>query len=104
MIVVDGKDGVVLWNTTSHRYDVSSDLVARTSSYHRDVFLFRMQGRKGDGALNQAAIHGATGAQRVVSKWRQICLKFYINNHQWNIYVSKSRNKSKQEVKCKNTH
>ncbi|XP_063400956.1 protein FAM234B-like [Mytilus trossulus] len=68
VIVVDGKDGVVLWNTTSHRYDVSSDLVARTSSYHRDVFLFRMQGRKGDSSLNQAAIHGATGAQRVINR------------------------------------
>lgn len=35
-------------------------------SYNRDVFLIRMQGRRGDGSLNQAAIHGATGAQRIV--------------------------------------
>ena len=67
MIVLDGKDGAVLWNASSYRYDVSSDLTARTSSFNRDVFLFRMQGRNGDKKLNQAAIHGATGAQRVVS-------------------------------------
>ena len=64
---MDGKDGTVLWNTTSTRYDFSSDLVVRTTSYNRDVFLFRMQGRRGNGTMNPPAMHGATGAQRVVS-------------------------------------
>lgn len=66
-IVIDGKDGAVLWNTTSGRYDVTSDLTVRTAARNRDMFLFRMQGRKGKDPRPQGAIHGATGIQRVVS-------------------------------------
>jgi len=67
-IVLDGRDGSVLWNVTSNKYDVSSDLVARTTARHRDVFLFRLQGRHGIDTHNQGAIHGATGIQRIVRR------------------------------------
>lgn len=65
-LVIDGKDGAILWNTTSGRYDVTSDLTVKTTARNRDMFLFRMQGRKGKDPRPQGAIHGATGIQRVV--------------------------------------
>ena len=52
---------------TTAKYDVTSDLVARTFSKHRDVFLFRVQGRRGHDSQERGAIHGATGIQREVS-------------------------------------
>ena len=73
-IVLDGRDGTVLWNMTTAKYDVTSDLVARTHSKHRDVFLFRVQGRRGRDPRERGAIHGATGIQRVVS--RRVVLVF----------------------------
>ena len=66
-MVLDGRDGAILWNLTSNKYDVSSDLVARTTSLNRDVFIFRTQGRNGHDYKNEGAIHGATGIQRIVS-------------------------------------
>ncbi|KAJ8299124.1 hypothetical protein KUTeg_023184 [Tegillarca granosa] len=68
VIILDGKDGTVLWNLTSNRYDVSSDLVAKTDDKNRDVFFFRVQGRNGQDPRPVGAIHGATGIQRVVNK------------------------------------
>ena len=65
-VIIDGKDGAILWNLTTHKYDVSSDLVAKTTALHRDVFLFRAQGRNGLDLNNEGAIHGATGIQRIV--------------------------------------
>ncbi|XP_005105920.2 protein FAM234A [Aplysia californica] len=68
IVVLDGRDGTILWNVTSNKYDVSSDLVARTAAHHRDVFLFRLQGRHGVDPHNTGAIHGATGIQRIVRR------------------------------------
>jgi len=45
---------------------VSSDLVARTTALHRDVFIFKAQGRNGHDPNPTGAIHGATGIQRIV--------------------------------------
>ncbi|XP_070199696.1 protein FAM234A-like [Littorina saxatilis] len=67
-IILDGRDGTVLWNMTTAKYDVTSDLVARTHSKHRDVFLFRVQGRRGRDPKERGAIHGATGIQREVRR------------------------------------
>lgn len=69
-LVIDGKDGAILWNTTSGRYDVTSDLTVKTTARNRDMFLFRMQGRKGKDPRPQGAIHGATGIQRVINNKR----------------------------------
>jgi len=55
-----------LWNLTTNKYDVSSDLVARTTALHRDVFIFKAQGRNGHDPNPTGAIHGATGIQRIV--------------------------------------
>ncbi|XP_046574702.1 protein FAM234A-like [Haliotis rubra] len=68
IVVLDGRDGSVLWNMTTNKYDVSSDLVARTSTRNRDVFLFRTQGRRGVDPRGTGAIHGATGIQRVINR------------------------------------
>ncbi|KAK3095661.1 hypothetical protein FSP39_017289 [Pinctada imbricata] len=67
-IVLDGKDGAVLWNLTSHRYDVTSDLTVKTTSWNRDMFMFRVQGRNGEDITHSGAIHGATGIQRVINR------------------------------------
>ena len=64
---MDGRDGAVLLNLTSNRYDVSSDLTIQTEAGNEDVFLFRVQGRNGKDPFPAGAIHGATGVQRVVS-------------------------------------
>ncbi|KAK7477178.1 hypothetical protein BaRGS_00031563 [Batillaria attramentaria] len=66
-VIVDGRDGTVLWNMTTVKYDVTSDLIARTGAKNRDVFLFRAQGRRGRDPMERGAIHGATGIQRVVN-------------------------------------
>jgi hypothetical protein len=66
-VIIDGRDGSILWNLTTNKYDVSSDLVARTTARNRDVFIFRAQGREGHDLRNTGAIHGATGIQRIVS-------------------------------------
>lgn len=66
-MIIDGRDGSILWNFTTNKYDVSSDLVARTTAMNRDVFIFRAQGREGKDLMNTGAIHGATGIQRIVS-------------------------------------
>ena len=47
VVVLDGKTGDILWSLNSTRYEMVSDLVARTTKEHRDVFLFRIQGREG---------------------------------------------------------
>ncbi|OWF47957.1 protein FAM234B-like [Mizuhopecten yessoensis] len=67
-VVIDGKDGTVLWNMTSGRYDVSSDLTVRTSAHNRDIFLYKAQGRNGEDPQHTGAIHGATGVQRVINR------------------------------------
>ena len=67
VLILDGRDGSTMWNLTSSRYDVSSDLVVRTEERNRDLFLFRIQGRLGVDATHAGAYHGATGVQRVVS-------------------------------------
>ncbi|KAL3842081.1 hypothetical protein ACJMK2_020146 [Sinanodonta woodiana] len=67
-IIIDGRDGTVLWNFTTNMYDVTSDLVARTTARSRDVFLFRAQGRNGYDPRNTGAVHGASGIQRIINK------------------------------------
>lgn len=67
-VIIDGRDGSILWNFTTNKYDVSSDLVARTSAVNRDVFIFRAQGREGKDLRNTGAIHGATGIQRILTR------------------------------------
>ncbi|XP_060600384.1 protein FAM234A-like [Ruditapes philippinarum] len=67
-VIIDGRDGSILWNLTTNKYDVSSDLVARTTARNRDVFIFRAQGREGHDLRNTGAIHGATGIQRIINK------------------------------------
>nr|KAG5692358.1 hypothetical protein BaRGS_033223 [Batillaria attramentaria] len=71
-VIVDGRDGTVLWNMTTVKYDVTSDLIARTGAKNRDVFLFRAQGRRGRDPMERGAIHGATGIQRVAEPWLQV--------------------------------
>lgn len=66
--MIDGKDGTVLWNMTSGRYDVSSDITVQTSAPNRDVFLYKVQGRNGEDPLHAGAYHGATGVQRVINR------------------------------------
>ncbi|XP_033752716.1 uncharacterized protein LOC117336335 isoform X1 [Pecten maximus] len=67
-VIIDGKDGTVLWNMTSGRYDVSSDITVRTTSRNRDVFLYKVQGRNGVDPQHTGAVHGATGVQRVINR------------------------------------
>ncbi|XP_052801612.1 protein FAM234B-like [Mya arenaria] len=67
-LVIDGRDGSVLWNFTSNKYDVSSDLVAHTSAINRDVFIFKAQGREGTDPKNIGAINRATGSQRILKR------------------------------------
>ncbi|KAK3602624.1 hypothetical protein CHS0354_034208 [Potamilus streckersoni] len=67
-IIIDGRDGSVLWNLTTNMYDVTSDVVARTTARNRDVFLFRVQGRNGYDPRNTGAVHGASGIQRIINK------------------------------------
>ncbi|XP_062612020.1 protein FAM234B-like [Saccostrea cucullata] len=81
-IVIDGKDGAILWNTTSGRYDVTSDLTVKTAARNRDMFLFRLQGRKGKDPRPQGAIHGATGIQRVINNKRSVDGKMvFVDQH-----------------------
>ncbi|XP_061162239.1 protein FAM234B-like [Saccostrea echinata] len=81
-IVIDGKDGAILWNTTSGRYDVTSDLTVKTTARNRDMFLFRVQGRKGKDPRPQGAIHGATGIQRVINNKRSLDGKMvFVDQH-----------------------
>ncbi|KAK6187472.1 hypothetical protein SNE40_005492 [Patella caerulea] len=44
-VVISGKDGSILWEMVSNGYDMSSDLVVKTTQ-HCDLFIFRMIGRK----------------------------------------------------------
>ncbi|KAK3087336.1 hypothetical protein FSP39_004814, partial [Pinctada imbricata] len=67
-IVLDGRDGTVLWNLTSNRYDVTSDLTIQSEAGDFDLFLFRVQGRNGRDPFPVGAIHGATGVQRIITK------------------------------------
>jgi len=43
--VVDGKTGETLWALNSSRFEMTSDLVARTVQDHYDFFAFRVKGR-----------------------------------------------------------
>ncbi|XP_055955218.1 uncharacterized protein LOC126810645 [Patella vulgata] len=44
-VVISGNDGTILWEMVSNGYDMSSDLVVKTTQ-HCDLFIFRMIGRK----------------------------------------------------------
>ena len=47
-IIMDGKDGEVVWSLQTAKYEMTSDLVARTLSRRpsRDAFIFRVRGRE----------------------------------------------------------
>ncbi|KAI0211984.1 hypothetical protein LSAT2_003136, partial [Lamellibrachia satsuma] len=46
-VVLDGRNGKVLWQMNATFYGMTSDLVMRTTEKHRDAFVFRIQGVNG---------------------------------------------------------
>lgn len=42
--VISGKNGSILWTLESTSYQMTSDLIVRTSDYQRDIFLFKLKG------------------------------------------------------------
>ncbi|KAI0227422.1 hypothetical protein LSAT2_022102 [Lamellibrachia satsuma] len=48
-VVLDGRNGKVLWQMNATFYEMTSDLVLRTTEKHRDAFVFRIEGVNGPG-------------------------------------------------------
>ncbi|KAI0227420.1 hypothetical protein LSAT2_022100 [Lamellibrachia satsuma] len=46
-VVLDGRNGKVLWQMNATFYEMASDLVMRTTEKHRDAFVFRIEGVNG---------------------------------------------------------
>ncbi|KAI0236790.1 hypothetical protein LSAT2_012668 [Lamellibrachia satsuma] len=46
-VVLDGRNGKVLWQMNATYYEMASDLVMRTTEEHRDAFVFRIEGVNG---------------------------------------------------------
>ena len=46
-VVLDGRNGKVLWQMNATHYGMTSDLVLRTTEKHRDAFVFRIEGVNG---------------------------------------------------------
>ena len=45
--MLDGRNGKVLWQMNATYYEMTSDLVLRTTEKHRDAFVFRIEGVNG---------------------------------------------------------
>ena len=45
--MLDGRNGKVLWQMNATFYEMTSDLVMRTTEKHRDAFVFRIEGVNG---------------------------------------------------------
>ncbi|XP_013402918.1 protein FAM234B isoform X1 [Lingula anatina] len=46
-VIQNGKTGDVMWALNTSKFEMSSPLVLRTTDLHRDLFIFRSQGREG---------------------------------------------------------
>ncbi|KAI0219154.1 hypothetical protein LSAT2_029235 [Lamellibrachia satsuma] len=46
-VVLDGRNGKVMWQMNATFYEMASDLVMRTTEKHRDAFVFRIEGVNG---------------------------------------------------------
>jgi hypothetical protein len=66
-LIFDGRTGSILWQMSTNHYDMTSDLVLRTKEHNRDVFVFRVQGRRGPNYENPHGVFHDVIAQRPVS-------------------------------------
>ena len=64
--MLDGRNGKVLWQMNATFYEMTSDLVLRTTEKHRDAFVFRIEGVNGPGMNmvrdSRTLLIGASGA------------------------------------------
>ena len=64
--MLDGRNGKVLWQMNATFYEMTSDLVMRTTEEHRDAFVFRIEGVNGHDTNmvrdSRTLLIGASGA------------------------------------------
>ena len=65
-VVLDGRNGKVLWQMNATCYEMAADLVMRTTEKHRDAFVFRIEGVNGPDMNmvreSKTLLFGANGA------------------------------------------
>ncbi|XP_074648568.1 uncharacterized protein LOC141904026 isoform X2 [Tubulanus polymorphus] len=66
-MIIDGFDGRAIWMMNSSQYEMSSDLILRTTLPKRDLFVFRTQGREEWIIEETGVVHGIH-PQRVIHK------------------------------------
>ena len=72
-VVIDGTDGRIIWKVFTHRYEMSSDLVAMTTEQHQDLFIFRIQGRP---ELSEKSKNGSV--VKVISSLKTKCMVYML--------------------------